>query len=59
VTGRLDTVSGMSVAYLDFPGFGVPVLAGPLEPFVGIGVASVTTISGESLMPSRASALTP
>jgi len=28
----------MAVAYLDFPGFGVPMLAGPLEPFVGLGV---------------------
>jgi opacity protein-like surface antigen len=38
VTGRLDTFTGMAVAYLDFPGFGVPMLAGPLEPFVGLGV---------------------
>ncbi len=38
VTGRLDTFTGMAVAYLDFPGFALSALASPLEPFVGLGV---------------------
>lgn len=38
VKGQVDSVTGLAVAYLDFPGFGIPVLASPLEPFVGIGV---------------------